>query len=130
VIGASSGMFGAVWAQAELCKVLGAIGVRVTEGEVAVGNAGERFDDHGRLNEPNLEQEVHEVISTLLADAQSAKTSQPAANPVTSLNRKRTAHSDTTPLRAAQRTGENDMTDTSAAGAMPDADKTRITGIR
>jgi chromate reductase, NAD(P)H dehydrogenase (quinone) len=84
VIGASSGMFGAVWAQAELRKVLGAIGARVTEGEVAVGRAGERFDENGRLNEPNLEQEVHEVISTLLADAHSAKTSQAAANAVTS----------------------------------------------
>ena len=84
VIGASSGMFGAVWAQAELRKVLGAIGARVTEGEVAVGNASERFDENGRLTEPNLEQEVHEVISTLLADAQSAKTSQAAANAITS----------------------------------------------
>jgi chromate reductase len=84
VIGVSSGMFGAVWAQAELRKVLGAIGARVTEGEVAVGNAGERFDENGRLTEPNLEQEVHEVITTLLADAQAAKSSQPAANAATS----------------------------------------------
>jgi len=83
VIGASSGMFGAVWAQAELRKVLGAIGARVTEGEVAVGHAGERFDQNGRLNEPNLEQEVHEVIATLLGDARSATTSQPAASAVT-----------------------------------------------
>jgi chromate reductase, NAD(P)H dehydrogenase (quinone) len=79
VIGASSGMFGAVWAQAELRKVLAAIGARVSEGEVAVGHAGERFDENGRLNEPNLEQEVREVVSMLLADAQSAKTGQPAA---------------------------------------------------
>jgi chromate reductase, NAD(P)H dehydrogenase (quinone) len=84
VIGVSAGMFGAVWAQAELRKVLGAIGARVTEGEVAVGNAEERVDENGRLNEPNLEQEVHEVIATLLSDAQSAKTSQPAANAVPS----------------------------------------------
>jgi len=80
VIGVSAGMFGAVWAQADLRKVLGAIGARVTEGEVAVGNAGERVDENGRLNEPNLEQEVHEVISTLLADARSAQTRQAAAN--------------------------------------------------
>jgi chromate reductase len=79
VIGASTGMFGAVWAQAELRKVLGAIGARVTEGEVAVGQAGERFDENGRLSEPNLEQEVHEVIATLLSDAQPANPSQPAA---------------------------------------------------
>src|SRR6267378_4632682 len=77
VIGVSSGMFGAVWAQADLRKVLGAIGARVTEGEVAVGNAGERVDENGRLTEPNLEQEVHEVIATLLSDARSAKPSQP-----------------------------------------------------
>jgi chromate reductase, NAD(P)H dehydrogenase (quinone) len=69
-----------VWAQAELRKVLGAIGARVTEGEVAVGNAGERFDESGRLNEPNLEQEVHEVVAKLLADAQVAKASEPVGN--------------------------------------------------
>jgi hypothetical protein len=34
-------VFGAVWAQAELRKVLGAIGARIPEGEVAVGRAGE-----------------------------------------------------------------------------------------
>jgi chromate reductase len=84
VIGASSGMFGAVWAQAELRKVLGAIGARVTEGEVAVGHAGDRFDENGRLNEPNLEQEIREVVTTLLDDAQSAKAGQPAANTATS----------------------------------------------
>jgi chromate reductase len=84
VIGVSSGMFGAVWAQADLRKVLGAIGARVTEGEVAVGNAGERFDENDRLNEPNLAQEIHEVIATLLSDAQPAKTGQPDANAVTS----------------------------------------------
>src|ERR1700729_724866 len=78
VIGASSGMFGAVWAQAELRKVLGAIGARVTEGEVAVGNAGERFNENGRLNEPNLEQEGREVVLTLLGDAQAAKPSRPS----------------------------------------------------
>jgi chromate reductase len=49
VIGASAGVFGAVWAQAELRKVLGAIGGRISEGEVAVGHASERFDEHGRL---------------------------------------------------------------------------------
>jgi len=84
VIGASSGIFGAIWAQAELRKVLGAIGARVTEGEVAVGHAGERFDDNGRLNEPNLEQEIHEVISTLLSDARPAKPSEADAKAVAS----------------------------------------------
>jgi chromate reductase, NAD(P)H dehydrogenase (quinone) len=43
VIGASTGIFGAVWAQAELRKVLGALGARVLDRELAVGQAGERI---------------------------------------------------------------------------------------
>jgi chromate reductase, NAD(P)H dehydrogenase (quinone) len=39
VIGASTGMFGAVWAQAEARKVLGAIGARVLDRELPVGFA-------------------------------------------------------------------------------------------
>jgi chromate reductase len=71
VIGASTGMFGAVWAQAELRKVLGATGARVAEGEVAVGHAHTRFED-GRLNDANLEEEMREVVHLLLATAQPA----------------------------------------------------------
>jgi hypothetical protein len=44
--------------------------------EVAVGHAGEHFDGNGRLSEPNLEQEVHEVIAILLDEAQAAKAGQ------------------------------------------------------
>jgi chromate reductase len=69
VIGASAGMFGAVWAQAELRKVLAAMGARVVEGEVAVGHADTRFDDDGRLNDPNLEEQVLAVVQDLLAQA-------------------------------------------------------------
>jgi chromate reductase len=79
VIGASAGLFGAVWAQAELRKVLGAIGARVTEGEVAVGRAMDRFDEHGRLNEPSLEEEVRAVVAALLAEAQSGDRAKLAA---------------------------------------------------
>ena len=39
VVGASTGMFGAVWAQAELRKVLGAMGGRVLEAELPVAHA-------------------------------------------------------------------------------------------
>jgi chromate reductase, NAD(P)H dehydrogenase (quinone) len=70
VIGASAGMFGAVWAQAELRKVLGAMGARVADGEVAIGHAMDRFDADGRLNDPNLEDEVREVVRTLMAEAE------------------------------------------------------------
>ena len=68
VIGASTGMFGAVWAQAELRKVLAATGSRVAPGEAAVGHAHTRFDDDGRLNDPNLEEQVREVVRSLIAE--------------------------------------------------------------
>ena len=58
-------MFGAVWAQAELRKALGATGARVVEGEVAVGHAQDRFDDDGSLNDPNIEDELREVMRLL-----------------------------------------------------------------
>ena len=65
-------MFGAVWAQAELRKVLGAAGARVAEVELAVGQAQTRFDDDGRLNDANLEDELREVMRALLAEIQPA----------------------------------------------------------
>ena len=73
VIGASTGMFGAVWAQAEVRKVLGSMGARVVEGEVAIGHAQTRFDENGRLNDQNLEEEVREVVHLLLSQVQPAE---------------------------------------------------------
>jgi chromate reductase, NAD(P)H dehydrogenase (quinone) len=67
VIGASTGMFGAVWSQAELRKTLGATGARVVDGEVAVGHAQTRFDEDGRLNDPNLADQVEAVVDELVA---------------------------------------------------------------
>ena len=70
VIGASTGGFGAVWSQAELRKVLGAMGARVVDGEVAVGHAMDRFDSQGRLSDPNLDEQVREVVGQLLIEAE------------------------------------------------------------
>ena len=69
VIGASTGIFGAVWAQAELRKVLGAMGARVVDGEVACGQAGTRFDEHGRLTDDALREQLAHVVSALVAEA-------------------------------------------------------------
>jgi chromate reductase len=69
VVGASTGAFGAVWAQAELRKVLAATGARVVEGEIAVGHAPTRFDEDGRLVDENLLEELQEVVSMLVAEA-------------------------------------------------------------
>ena len=46
VIGASTGMFGAVWAQAETRKVLGALGARVLDEELPVAKAPDGLEDH------------------------------------------------------------------------------------
>jgi chromate reductase len=68
VVGASTGMFGAVWAQAELRKVLAATGARVVEGEVAVGHAHTRFDEAGRLVDDDLREQLAAVTGALVAE--------------------------------------------------------------
>ena len=64
VIGASTGMFGAVWAQAELRKVLGALGGRVVETELPVPHAAQVYEN-GQLQ---LSPEQLEVLDELLAE--------------------------------------------------------------
>ena len=65
VIGASTGMFGAVWAQAELRKALGAAGARVIDQELPVASADEAFDRHGALVEPDLSLELGNILAEL-----------------------------------------------------------------
>lgn len=69
VVGASTGAFGAVWSQAELRKILSAIGARVVDAEVAVGHAPSRFDDAGRLTDESLQEQLEETVETLLSEA-------------------------------------------------------------
>ena len=67
VVGASTGAFGAVWAQAELRKVLAAIGARVVEAELAVGHAPTRFDEDGTLVDNDLREQLGEVVDALVS---------------------------------------------------------------
>jgi chromate reductase len=69
VVGTSTGAFGAVWAQAELRKVLSTIGARVVEGDVALGHAPERFDEDGRLVDEDAREQLEEVVSGLVEAA-------------------------------------------------------------
>jgi chromate reductase, NAD(P)H dehydrogenase (quinone) len=66
VIGASTGAFGAVWAQAELRKVLGAAGARVLDVELAVGHAAEHLDGPAMLLEGELREQLREVTDALV----------------------------------------------------------------
>jgi chromate reductase, NAD(P)H dehydrogenase (quinone) len=69
VIGASTGMFGAVWAQAELRKSLAAAGARVIDRELPVGEADEAFDVAERLAEHDQELVLGEILAELRAEA-------------------------------------------------------------
>jgi chromate reductase len=72
VIGASTGMFGAVWAQAELRKVLGALGGRVLEAELPVAHAAElRIGDQLKL-EPNQSAQLDDILAQLVEAAEPA----------------------------------------------------------
>ena len=64
VVGASTGLFGAVWAQAELRKVLAAMGAGVVDRELPVGQAADAFTAEGRLADEDLEL----VLADLLAE--------------------------------------------------------------
>jgi len=67
VIGASTGLFGAVWAQAEVRKVLAHIGARVIDGELPVGTADEAFDDDGSLSDPEQLERLRDLVGELTA---------------------------------------------------------------
>jgi chromate reductase len=69
VIGASTGMYGGVWAQAELRKILGTAGARVIDAEVAVSRAHERFDADGRLLDDEIRDELREAVNSLVLAA-------------------------------------------------------------
>jgi chromate reductase len=73
VIGASTGMFGAVWAQAETRKVLGALGGRVIETELPVARADQLLVE-GRLElEPQQSEQLEELLAELIAAAEEAE---------------------------------------------------------
>jgi chromate reductase len=67
VIGASTGSFGGVWAQAEVRKILGTAGARVVQNEHAVPRAHERLSEHGRLVHDDQEQ-LEGLLEALLME--------------------------------------------------------------
>jgi chromate reductase, NAD(P)H dehydrogenase (quinone) len=73
VVGASTGLFGAVWAQAELRKVLGAIGARVVDRELPVGLADDAFADDGGLTDDEQRLILADLVTELLAEAEPSR---------------------------------------------------------
>jgi chromate reductase, NAD(P)H dehydrogenase (quinone) len=69
VVGASTGMFGAVWSQAETRKALGASGARVIETDLPVAHADDAFTD-GRIADPEQRERYTEILDELIALAE------------------------------------------------------------
>jgi chromate reductase len=65
VIGASTGLFGAVWAQAEVRKALRASGAHVLESELPVGMADGAFTDDGALADDELVERLGDLLDDL-----------------------------------------------------------------
>jgi chromate reductase, NAD(P)H dehydrogenase (quinone) len=76
VVGASTGMFGAVWAQAEVRKTAAASGARIVDRDLPVGHANEALTDDGRLVDAELRDRYVEIIDELIALAE--ETEQPS----------------------------------------------------
>jgi chromate reductase len=69
VIGASPGQFGAMWAQADLRKILGVAGARVVGDELPVARVHEKVDADGRLLDGELEGRFRLHLEVLAAEA-------------------------------------------------------------
>jgi chromate reductase len=65
VIGASQGAFGAVWAQAELRKVLQTLGASVEQRELAVAHAQHAFAADGLLRDPEQRAVLTSILEAL-----------------------------------------------------------------
>ncbi|HWB23044.1 MAG TPA: NAD(P)H-dependent oxidoreductase [Gaiellaceae bacterium] len=72
IFGSTHGAFGAAWAQADLKKIVGAIGARVLDAQVSVPHAHEKFDADGRLTDEELRVAVGEAIAAIDASHQSS----------------------------------------------------------
>ena len=68
VVGATTGSFGAVWAQAELRKVLRSTGSRVVELDLPLAKAHEIFDDAHPASITDHDERVADVLEALRAE--------------------------------------------------------------
>jgi len=66
VVGASTGLFGAIWAQAEARKVLSTIGARVVDRELPIGQAEEALGDDGLPLDRDAVERLSATLTELL----------------------------------------------------------------
>ena len=68
VIGASTGLFGAVWAQAEVRKTLAASGANVLDTELPVAAADSAFRGDASLADPRLRTRLRALLGDLIRE--------------------------------------------------------------
>ena len=69
VAGATTGQYGAIWAQQDLRRILGIAGARVVQGELPVAQAQNVFGEDGRLRDPLLAKRLREHVENLVHEA-------------------------------------------------------------
>lgn len=73
VIGASTGLFGAIWAQDQLRKAVQFAGANVLDTELPIGRAHETLDGRGLPIDPEQRDALRAVLGDLVALAEGAK---------------------------------------------------------
>ena len=73
VVGASTGLFGAVWAQVDVRKVLETIGADVIDSELPVGQAHVAFGDDGHLADAGMRDALEGLVAVLATRAGAAE---------------------------------------------------------
>lgn len=72
VLGASTGLFGAVWAQAEMRKVLSTIGARVVDRELPIADAEDALGEDGLPIDDDLIELLSATLTELVELAETA----------------------------------------------------------
>ena len=68
VAGATTGQYGAIWAQQDLKRILGIAGARVVDSELTVSSAHLKFDEGGRLVDPLLAERLRGHLAMLVTE--------------------------------------------------------------
>ena len=72
IAGATTGEFGAIWAQQDLRRILGIAGARVVPGDFPVARAYEAFDETGALASPLVAERLRTHLEALVHEASPA----------------------------------------------------------
>jgi chromate reductase len=69
IAGATTGAYGAIWAQQDLRRILGIAGARVINGEIPIAHAQNVFDETGRLTDELVIEHLREHLEALVQQA-------------------------------------------------------------